>query len=84
MKKLKSGVLALLILIMLVAGIAFALLNPQTVELDLFFVRVPPVSVALLMLAALVTGLVLGVVLSGLGRAGRQIRKRTLPAEASR
>ncbi|WP_369601574.1 lipopolysaccharide assembly protein LapA domain-containing protein [Hahella sp. SMD15-11] len=74
MKKLKSGILALLVLVMLVAGIGFTLLNPQAVELDLFVFRLPPISVALLLIAALAGGFVLGVLASALSTAGRKLR----------
>ncbi len=66
MSKVKSILGFILIVVLILVGAIFALLNEATVSLDLLFVVTPPVSVSLLVFAAFAIGLLVGMMISGL------------------
>lgn len=63
MRTLKSLFTLLLLSLVLVAGIWFSIRNPQSVSLDLIAFQLPPMSLALLLIAMLLLGTVLGAIL---------------------
>ena len=66
MSKVKGILGSILIILLVLVGAVFALLNEATVALDLLFVVTPPVSVSLLVFAAFAIGLLAGMLIAGL------------------
>ncbi|PID41961.1 MAG: hypothetical protein CSA52_00520 [Gammaproteobacteria bacterium] len=64
MALLKRLILAALILVVLVYGVMFALNNSETVVLDLWLIKLPPIWVSFLIIGSFVIGGVLGVFIS--------------------
>ena len=84
MARIRRIVLVLLALVLGLAAMLFSFSNRQEVVLDLLLVQTPPVSVALVLVLALVVGAILGAgamlvpllrARSGRRRAERQVRK---------
>lgn len=80
MRWLKGLILAVILLAVLLVGILFAVNNQQTVPLNLIWLELPAVSLSVWLLAALVCGVVLGM----LAMLGVWLRLRTALARARR
>ncbi|RKR02461.1 putative membrane protein [Kushneria sinocarnis] len=80
MRWLKGIVLAVVTLILLIMGMLFAVRNQQTVPLDVVWAQLPPASLALWLLLALVAGVLLGM----LAMSGLYLRLRTALMRARR
>ncbi|MCE8019841.1 LapA family protein [Halomonas sp. MCCC 1A11036] len=80
MRWLKGLILAIILLAVLLVGILFAVNNQQTVPLNLIWVELPAISLSVWLLAALVCGVVLGM----LAMAGVWLRLRTALSRAQR
>ena len=80
MRWLKGLILAVILLAVLLVGILFAVNNQQTVPLNLIWLELPAVSLSVWLLAALVCGVVLGM----LAMLGVWLRLRTSLARARR
>ncbi|MGR2737517.1 LapA family protein [Billgrantia sp. Q4P2] len=80
MRWLKGLILAIILLAVLLVGILFAVNNQQTVPLNLIWVELPAVSLSVWLLAALVGGVVLGM----LAMTGVWLRLRTALSRAQR
>lgn len=80
MRWLKGLTFAVILLSVLLVGILFAVNNQQTVPLNLIWLELPAVSLSVWLLAALVCGVVLGM----LAMLGVWLRLRTSLARARR
>ncbi|MCE8034641.1 MAG: LapA family protein [Halomonas sp.] len=80
MRWLKGLILAIILLAVLLVGILFAVNNQQTVPLNLIWVELPAISLSVWLLAALVCGVVLGM----LAMTGVWLRLRTALSRAQR
>lgn len=67
MSTIKRILVIAAIVLMVVVGVVFALLNTTTVSLDLLFLSTPPLALSLLIFAAFASGLLLGMLVSGMG-----------------
>ncbi|HIX61512.1 MAG TPA: LapA family protein [Candidatus Halomonas stercoripullorum] len=80
MRWLKGLILAVILLAVLLVGILFAVNNQQTVPLNLIWLELPAISLSVWLLAALVCGVVLGM----LAMLGVWLRLRTSLSRAHR
>ncbi|MCE8002399.1 MULTISPECIES: LapA family protein [Halomonadaceae] len=80
MRWLKGLIVAIILLAVLLVGILFAVNNQQTVPLNLIWLELPAVSLSVWLLAALVSGVVLGM----LAMTGVWLRLRTALSRAQR
>lgn len=80
MRWLKGLILAVILLAVLLIGILFAVNNQQTVPLNLIWLELPAISLSVWLLAALVCGVVLGM----LAMLGVWLRLRTALSRAHR
>lgn len=80
MRWLKGLIFAVILLTVLLVGILFAVNNQQTVPLNLIWLELPAVSLSVWLLAALVCGVVLGM----LAMLGVWLRLRTSLSRAQR
>lgn len=60
MRWIKGLILAIILLVVLLIGILFAVNNQQTIGLNLIWFELPPVSLSVWLLAALATGVIMG------------------------
>ncbi|MCE9665036.1 LapA family protein [Halomonas sp. M5N1S17] len=80
MRWLKGLILAIILLAVLLVGILFAVNNQQTVPLNLIWTELPAVSLSVWLLAALVAGVLLGM----LAMTGVWLRLRAALSRAQR
>ncbi|QOR39247.1 LapA family protein [Billgrantia diversa] len=80
MRWLKGLILAIILLAVLLVGILFAVNNQQTVPLNLIWMELPPISLSVWLLTALVCGVVLGM----LAMTGVWLRLRTALSRTQR
>lgn len=80
MRWLKGLIFAVILLSVLLVGILFAVNNQQTIPLNLIWLELPAVSLSVWLLAALVCGVVLGM----LAMLGVWLRLRTSLSRAQR
>ena len=80
MRWLKGLIVAIILLAVLLVGILFAVNNQQTVPLNLIWLELPAVSLSVWLLAALVSGVVLGMLVM----TGVWLRLRTALSRAQR
>lgn len=66
MSKIIKFLWFLLIVLLIVVGAVFSLLNSMPVTLDLFFAETPPINLSLIVFAAFAIGLVVGMTLTSL------------------
>lgn len=80
MRWLKGLILAIILLAVLLIGILFAVNNQQAMPLNLIWIELPPASLSVWLLAALVAGVLLGM----LAMSGIYLRLRALLTRAQR
>ncbi|AZZ91146.1 DUF1049 domain-containing protein [Hahella sp. KA22] len=66
MSKLKKIFLLCLVILMVIVGVVFVLLNNSKLELDLFFYHTGPVNVSILIGLAFAVGFLLGMAVTSL------------------
>lgn len=81
---LKRLILVLLVLVVLVYGVIFSVNNNQTVVLDLWLVKLPPIWLSILVIGSFVCGGILGVIVSLFSLVKTGTQKKLLERKISR